>query len=144
MKILKLILFFSLVILSSILSEVNGQVITPGVWKLDRSSVETDLRAKDKETLSKLPDQKRIEVIEELSSRTFSFFKDGSFQAEWTSRGRQEKLVGKWHVEDGQLFIDSGVGINTYEILISNEKKLVLVPNAKVGFFQKLVFTKPE
>jgi len=144
MKTILLTLFIVVTIMTVVSSAVSAQSTLRGAWNLDANSVESDLRAEDKETLSKLPAQKRIEVIRELGSRIFSFFEDGSFQAEWSSGGQAQKLEGRWHVEGNRLFIDSDTGTKSYEILIFNEERLVLVPDAKVGFFQKLVFIKSE
>lgn len=123
---------------------VLGQEIVPGTWKLDGKSVEKEMRANGLETLSKLPDQKRTAVMDEIGSRTFTFSEDGSFRADWVFRGRQEKMTGKWHVEDGVLFIESDLDTKSYGVQVSNGQRLVLVPNANTGFFQKLIFTKQE
>ncbi len=142
MKTLQLTLLIGLFCSCLVPLTVTGQDLVPGVWVLDGTSVEREMRTEDKEILSKLPPQKRQEVMDELGSRTFSFLEGGSFMAEWVFRGRREKLVGKWYTEDGKLFIDSDNQVNTYTVQTSTEEKLILVPHVQKGFFQKLIFTK--
>ncbi len=144
MKILHSIIFLSIIILTVFPLSSYGQDINPGKWELDGKSVQQEIKSKDLETLGKLPGEKRRQILNEMGSRTFSFFEDGTFRADWIFRGQKQQMEGKWHTEDGRLSIDSGSGVKTYKIAVSNEKKLVLIPDVQGGFFQKLVFIKPE
>lgn len=122
----------------------KGQEIVAGTWIMDVNSVEKEMKTGDRETLSKLPNHKRTSVMDEIGSRTFTFSEDGSFRAEWIFRGMQEKMTGKWHMEGEELFIESNFGSKSYVVQVSNEQKLILIPNANTGFFQKLIFNKQE
>ena len=122
----------------------NGQDIFQGKWELDKDVFKKEVKAADLEVLRKLPEHRRELVINEMNSRTFYFYDDGVFLAKWIFRGEPQIVQGEWSAGDGQLSIITEGKVNTYKIQVSTKEKLVLVPTSRKGFFQRLVFIKPE
>ncbi|KEO71620.1 hypothetical protein [Anditalea andensis] len=135
--------FILTAIIIAIFSNVsNGQDINPGKWELNAEALQEEIGAVDMKRLAYLPEAKKLEMMKELSSRTFTFFKDGKFLAEWIFAGQNRQMRGKWREADGRLYIENETDTTTYLIEVSKEMNLVLVPDNSTGLLQKLFFIK--
>ncbi|AWW28895.1 hypothetical protein DN752_01415 [Echinicola strongylocentroti] len=116
-----------------------------GKWILDTEVLESEMLDKEQKTLDMLPPEKKEEIIKDMGSKVFRFFNNGSFNAYFSFRGKQEEVNGSWTLdEDGTLWIITDSDRKAYVIELLKDERLILVPEEKSGLMAKLIFNKSE
>ncbi|MCH7400746.1 lipocalin family protein [Belliella kenyensis] len=114
-----------------------------GVWRMDGTKTFQSLKSEDKDKMDQASEVQKSAFNQSLESRIYFFNDDQSFQAEWISNNKPQKISGTWKY-DGEAILEIIVNGETKVYSVVLEKSnLMLKPQAMSGgMLNQLFFTK--
>jgi hypothetical protein len=100
MKNLLVLILFSLAFSNASFSQQREtSELIPGLWIIDMELQKEALLLENKEQYQGLEDPQKERLMMTLSSRTYYFDKDGTFESSWVSGGGSSKVKGLWELD---------------------------------------------
>lgn len=120
------------------------EVKLEGSWRLELSEIMANLSPSKRNKFNKLSVEKQLEFKESISSREFTFLKDGVFKAFWKFKDKSFDVNGNWKLgENDKELIISFPGNNSIYTIKRLDDFLILIPqNSKRGLLEELIFKK--